>query len=445
MAASSSSSISSCSHSKQPPENDDISRLAPGISKDSVLLATNSFADICECFNEQCEQFHRVKHHSGSISELGHSLSREGSQPIDGEEATEDTDLEQDACFVIEENNTENHDDDFQSASEDPSDAMSRSIEKLRLVEEEQEDIINNEEWQSKRKHVFILSEAGKPIYSRYGSEDQLVTMMGVMQALVACVQDARDSIRCIVAGARRWDLVFAIIIADKQLVTMVRMRKYSLHPVDLHLILNLVSSSTTSFQTGETWSPICLPKFDSSGYLYAHISYLDDKCNTCMLLLTVNRDEFFTLSECKKKVLERLQRYRCLEAIDVAIAEGGCRVSQIGIADLRHFIYKSRSTSQFVCAKYEAPYTIDAQWERLFSVYQRVHHRIHTTSRPLKILFYVGVHETILGWVTSGFELYATFSPLVTKPVAIAAVEKLLRWIKREEDRLFILKSLTF
>ena len=36
-----------------------------------------------------------------------------------------------------------------------------------------------------------------------------------------------------------------------------------------------------------------------------------------------------------------------------------------------------------------------------------------------------------ILLQVTSGFELYAAFSPLVTKPDAINAINKLLRWIK--------------
>ena len=36
-----------------------------------------------------------------------------------------------------------------------------------------------------------------------------------------------------------------------------------------------------------------------------------------------------------------------------------------------------------------------------------------------------------ILFQVTSGFELYAAFSPLVTKPDAINAINKLLRWIK--------------
>ena len=40
---------------------------------------------------------------------------------------------------------------------------------------------------------------------------------------------------------------------------------------------------------------------------------------------------------------------------------------------------------------------------------------------------------------VTSKFELYTCLSPLVTKAGAILAVTKLLRWVKKEEDRLFI------
>lgn len=40
---------------------------------------------------------------------------------------------------------------------------------------------------------------------------------------------------------------------------------------------------------------------------------------------------------------------------------------------------------------------------------------------------------------VTSKFELYSCFSPLVTKAGAIAVLTKLLRWLKKEEDWLFI------
>ena len=53
----------------------------------------------------------------------------------------------------------------------------------------------SNPAWAKHEKHVFILSLAGKPIYSRYGNEDKLASIMGVMQALVSFVEDDKDEL----------------------------------------------------------------------------------------------------------------------------------------------------------------------------------------------------------------------------------------------------------
>ncbi len=36
-----------------------------------------------------------------------------------------------------------------------------------------------------------------------------------------------------------------------------------------------------------------------------AHVSYLSDECNACLLLLTAERDSFFQLSEARKQIIE--------------------------------------------------------------------------------------------------------------------------------------------
>ena len=41
------------------------------------------------------------------------------------------------------------------------------------------------------------------------------------------------------------------------------------------------------------------------SGYLYAHISYLEDDCPACLLLLSTDRNAFFELAETRLKTLE--------------------------------------------------------------------------------------------------------------------------------------------
>lgn len=63
---------------------------------------------------------------------------------------------------------------------------------------------VTAESWRAHRKHVFVLSEAGKPIYSRYGNEEALSSTMGVMMALVSFIQSGDNAIRAIYAGMQK-------------------------------------------------------------------------------------------------------------------------------------------------------------------------------------------------------------------------------------------------
>lgn len=68
-------------------------------------------------------------------------------------------------------------------------------------TERTKEEDVFSEAWRSHRKHVFVLSEAGKPIYTRYGTEEALSSTMGVMMALVSVVEADKNVIRSIQAG----------------------------------------------------------------------------------------------------------------------------------------------------------------------------------------------------------------------------------------------------
>lgn len=63
----------------------------------------------------------------------------------------------------------------------------------------------------------------------------------------------------------------------------------------------------------------------------------------------------------------------------------------------------------------------------------------LNSTIKELKIDI-----NTVLQ-VTTGYELYVTFEPTVDKNLVITLVNKLLSWIKKEEDQLFILNAPTF
>lgn len=118
--------------------------------------------------------------------------------------------------------------------------------------------------------------------------------------------------------------MIFAIILARNRLVSIARLKNYHLHPSDLYILVNLVNSSE-AFKGVESWVPICLPRFDSGfvemfssflaksylfiaiyrGCLHAHISYLDDSSDVCLVLMTVNPEHFQILSEFKQRIGE--------------------------------------------------------------------------------------------------------------------------------------------
>uniref|UniRef100_A0A8D9EW62 Vacuolar fusion protein MON1 homolog n=2 Tax=Cacopsylla melanoneura TaxID=428564 RepID=A0A8D9EW62_9HEMI len=279
-----------------------------------------------------------------------------------------------------------------------------------------------------------------------------------------------RDQISNVISSAcsKIKNLVFVILIGSNRIISYLHMKKYNLRPMDIHLILNLVQSSE-SFKTAEIWTPLCLPQFDASGYLYSHVSYLAEDCAACMLMLTVDKNLFFTLNEAKQIITEKLRRAKLLDEINTGLASASSLyTSQLNITSLRHFVYKCKQTNQLICPQYEAPYDVissnvdgsnDARSEDFNSVasssrdpvcktvlqyYSRLYCDISRETRRLKLYYEARDAETLLGWTTAGFELYLIFEPLISKPSATNAVNKLLRWIKKEEDKMFMLNNYT-
>ena len=97
----------------------------------------------------------------------------------------------------------------------------------------------------------------------------------------------------------------------------------------------------------------------------------------------------------------QRLKKYNGLRAISDSLRKDNYNISKCGISDLRHFLYKNKSTAQYTSPELEAPYLSPEQQERLFGLYHYLHNRIHSSSRPLKILYHVGQYEALLGWVS--------------------------------------------
>ncbi|KAK1286403.1 hypothetical protein QJS10_CPB20g00940 [Acorus calamus] len=436
--------------------------------------------------------------------------------------------------------------------------------------------------WRKRKKHFFVLSNSGKPIYSRYGDEHKLAGFSATLQAIISFVENSGDRIKFVRAGKHQvvflvkgpiylvciscteepyealrgqleliygqmlliltksvnrcfeknpkydmtsllggtevvfsslihsfsWNpatflhaytclplaystrqaagailqdvadsgVLFAILMCKHKVVSLVGAQKASLHPDDMLLLANFVLSSE-SFRTSESFSPICLPKYNPMAFLYAYVNYFDD--DMYLILLTTSSDSFYHLKDCRIRVEKVLVKSNVLSEVQRSMLDGGLHVEELpvdssvssgtlsphlgqdrlapdgfrpppvgigGPAGLWHFIYRSIYLDQYVSSEFSSPINRSRQQKRLYRAYQKLYASMHDRDTGAhKTQFRKDENYVLLCWITQDFELYAAFDPLADKASAIKICNRVCQWIRDLENEIFLLGASPF
>ncbi|XP_026414893.1 vacuolar fusion protein MON1 homolog [Papaver somniferum] len=437
--------------------------------------------------------------------------------------------------------------------------------------------------WRKRKKHFFVLSNSGKPIYSRYGDEHKLAGFSATLQAIISFVENGGDSVKFVRAGKHQviflvkgpiylvciscteepqeslmgqleliygqmlliltksvnrcfernskfdmtpllggtdcvfsslihsfgWNpatflhaytclplayptrqaagailqdvaesgVLFAILMCKHKVISLVGAQKASLHPDDMLLLANFVLSSE-SFRTSESFSPICLPRYNPMAFLYAYVQYLD--VDTYLMLLTTSSDAFYHLKDCRMRIETVLVKSNVLIEVQRSMLDGGLRVEDLpidpsrpvsssphlgqgkltpeslerlkeadygigGPAGLWHFVYRSIYLDQYVSSEFSSPINSSRQQKGLYRAYQRVYASMHGENGPHKTQFRRNENYVILCWITPDFELYAAFDPLADKALAIKTCNRVCQWVRDLENEIFLLGASPF
>ncbi len=425
--------------------------------------------------------------------------------------------------------------------------------------------------WKSKRKHFIILSAAGKPVYTRHGSDAVISSYVGIIQTIIASYSDAKDELRSFQADgvlfvilsrtnlflvgitslpeseaqvrvqlealymqilstltlptlthifsvrpssdlrrplqgtevllssladsftrgspssllsaleclkmrkshrsvinstmikARVDDLLYGLVVAGGRLVSVIRPKKHSLHPSDLQLIFNMLfEAEAVKAGGGDSWIPVCLPGFNNTGYLYMYVSFLDmggDQVremaanesittdnSVAIILLSANKESFEDLHSMKKYLVHEFRRNRSMQIIQTAVQAGRPTPTDIIAGTvLRHFLYKSKGNVQFFMPSFSPSFETLKQRRRLMSLYHNLHASVHAKHASVKVHHSVGPSATALAWVTPMFELYCVAGPTASRNALAQSANKVVQWVQREEERIFIIGGAVF
>ncbi|CAA0811999.1 SAND family protein [Striga hermonthica] len=439
--------------------------------------------------------------------------------------------------------------------------------------------------WRKRKKHFFILSNSGKPIYSRYGDEHKLAGFSATLQAIISFVENGGDRVKLVRAGKHQvvflvkgpiylvciscteeayesltgqlellygqmililtksvnrcfernpkfdmtsllggtdvvfsslihsfsWNpatylhaysclpmayatrqaagailqnvagsgILFSLLMCKHKVISLFGTQKASLHPDDILLLSNFIMSSE-SFRTSESFSPICLPRYNPMAFLYAYVHYFD--IDTYLVLLTASSDAFYHLKDSRIRIETVLVESNVLSEVQRSLVDGGMHIGDLlveptsrpgamsshlgqprlatdspgrgadgfagigGPAGLWHFMYRSIHLDQFVSSEFSYPINSLRQQKRLYRAYQKLHTSMHDKGiGPHKTQFRRDENYVLLCWVTQDFELYAAFDPLADKALAIKVCNRVCQWVKDVENEIFLLGANPF
>lgn len=289
----------------------------------------------------------------------------------------------------------------------------------------------------------------------------------------------------------RNEKLLYGMIVAGGRLVSVIRPKRHSLHPSDLHLIFNMLfEAGSVKAGGGENWIPVCLPGFNNRGYLYMYVSFLsalesdesgaaEERPSTAgsssredeiaVLLISADKEGFFELQKMRDNVVSQLEKNGSMKIIKTAVRQGRPTTTDlVPGTPIRHFLYKSRENVQFTMPSFSPHFnsliarrryvltrccecnlqrfiSFANKRARLMSLYQNLHSSTHAKHSHLKVLHCVSRDSVSLAWTTPVFEFYCVAGPNASRASLAQSANKVIQWVKREEERIFIIGGAVF
>eukprot|EP00762_Andalucia_godoyi_P008120 ANDGO_02147.mRNA.1 Vacuolar fusion protein MON1 len=414
--------------------------------------------------------------------------------------------------------------------------------------------------FQKRKKHVFVLSAAGKPIFTRYGDDSKLTAFFGVVQALISfvangkdhdhlvsvqagnhkivflirgpiylcCVSRGRESVltlrthldlyyrqivfiltlkgasgtliknpsydlRSLLGGTeivfhqlaswtgsnlalalggvkcvdmprqlrtRVGDVLekdaqtqytfFAMLMFGHEVIQIVRRKNRVVDPMDLALLTNFITANASSMHQSETWTPICLPRIDETKFVYAYISFLNEKLY--LAIISPSPEDLNGLSAGRERIVQRFHENNgaLISSIMHACTISGFSASvvpSIPMHSLLHFCYKSLLTAQVAYPAFERPYDTKPEQKRIINLYLQALENLRgtTSSKPCFYMRLDGGAEAVYVVLTKQFALCLLVDGLVNKTAVTNIAKAVTKFIKNRENSLFLVSSPTW
>jgi len=261
-----------------------------------------------------------------------------------------------------------------------------------------------------------------------------------------------------------RRKLLYSVLLVRGRVVHYAEPKKkvFSLHHEDLILLAHFVRNSR-SWKQSEAFTPICLPHFEASGFVYCYVSYfgLDDHSENqpdsghrlndhdiCSIALTLDSGSFKRCQSLRKRIERTLSAQSLMKsltecsAVDDAFSIKFILDTVFGAAarpQVFMFYFNDIQRNQFVAPRPLKLYDTDQGRKTLFQRLQHLQHRIHSTPKHPLFFQRTASDAAVCRHQEGHYEMYVILNPLVSKSDALDVLQKLTRFVLDRSKDLFM------
>lgn len=238
-------------------------------------------------------------------------------------------------------------------------------------------------------------------------------------------------------------DYLFGLLLKKNHLISLLKPRNYDLSFKDLNNLMVIISSSQpkTDKVAEELWLPICMPNFNSNGFLYIYVKTykLID-----VILVSTNKNNFYKLQDKAQLIINKLEMEN-FKKIYQELNNSDLIISSMLPRSIVHFIFKDKSKNQFVSGSSNAflkfNRSLNLKWiyyyATLYNSKSNTIKSLINNKHDKKLTYLKFNHEVGFMLSDKRYEFYciSTESKLVN---LIKYSLEIIRWCKQNHKRLF-------
>lgn len=266
-------------------------------------------------------------------------------------------------------------------------------------------------------------------------------------------------------------DLLFGFLTLKENVICQMRPRNHRLENMDIQTLLATVAASVkthTQEEDADLWIPLCMPNFNSTGFLYSYvrqfkISAAQQGEPVTIILLSGNKNSFFEMKTSADYIIHKIRLSKSLPqklASELAFTSNSLSIlKELQAHVIKHFIFKRKDYNQVYMddLKFGAS---DSDLDRLRALMHITYFytllanskatvvRQHDTN-PKKLTYtrWQLRDDWVTGFMLADekYEFYCLCAGAASAQVVIDQSLKVISWCERYKKRLFVADGVSF